>query len=157
MNDGRLTEKQRRFVDYYIQSGNAAEAARRAGYAKRHSNRIGAENLSKLDIATAIEERLKEMESERVATAQEALEHLTAVLRGEVQETIVTPSGKKFVVPVRESDRLRAAENLLKVYGAFKDKLDVKMSGADLFVATLEKISTKLEDNKRGDDMCSNG
>lgn len=152
-----MTERQSRFVDFYIQSANASDAARRAGYSKRTDYSIGERLLRNVEVQAAIKERLKEMESERVATTQEALEHLTAVLRGEVQETIVTPSGKKFVVPVRESDRLRAAENLLKVYGAFKDKLDVKMSGADLFVATLEKISTKLEDNKRGDDMCSNG
>ena len=152
-----MNERQSRFVDHYIATANASEAARKAGYSERTARVIGQENLTKPAVKAAIKERLKEMESERVATTQEALEHLTAVLRGEVQETIVTPSGKKFVVPVRESDRLRAAENLLKVFGAYKDKMEVKMSGADLFVSTLEKISTKLEDDKRGDDVCSNG
>lgn len=150
-----MNERQSRFVDHYIATANASEAARKAGYSERTARVIGQENLTKPAVKAAIKERLKEMESERIATAQEALEHLTEVLRGQAQEMIVTPSGKKFIVPVRESDRLRAAENLLKVYGAYKDKLDVKMSGADLFVATLEKISTKL--NKRGDDVCSNG
>lgn len=28
---GKLTEKQGRFIDFYIETGNAAEAARRAG------------------------------------------------------------------------------------------------------------------------------
>lgn len=32
---GKLTEKQRRFVDAYIETGNAAEAARRAGQPPR--------------------------------------------------------------------------------------------------------------------------
>lgn len=30
----KLTEKQKRFVDYYIETGNASEAARKAGYSK---------------------------------------------------------------------------------------------------------------------------
>lgn len=152
-----MNERQSRFVDHYIATANASEAARKAGYSERTARVIGQENLTKPAVQAAIKERLKEMESERVATTQEALEHLTAVLRGEVKETIVTPAGKKFVVPVRESDRLRAVENLLKVFGAYKDKMEVKMSGADLFVSTLEKISIQLEDDKRGDDVCSNG
>ena len=32
-----LTVKQRRFVDAYIETGNAAEAARRAGYKSRNA------------------------------------------------------------------------------------------------------------------------
>lgn len=44
----KLTEKQQRFVDYYIETGNASEAARKAGYSKCIANRIGTENLSLL-------------------------------------------------------------------------------------------------------------
>ncbi|MBR3746771.1 MAG: terminase small subunit [Selenomonadaceae bacterium] len=42
-----MNERQKRFVDFYIQTGNASEAARMAGYSKNIANRIGAENLSK--------------------------------------------------------------------------------------------------------------
>lgn len=44
----KLTEKQERFIDYFIEADNAAEAARKAGYSKRTANRIGLENLKKL-------------------------------------------------------------------------------------------------------------
>ena len=83
------------------------------------------------------------MESARVAETQEVLEHLTAVVRGEMTEEVVTNSGKKFVVTVSERDKLKAAEMLLKVHGAFKDKLDVKVDSSTLFVETLEKIWSK--------------
>lgn len=43
----KLTEKQERFIDYFIEADNAAEAARKAGYSKRTANRIGLENLKK--------------------------------------------------------------------------------------------------------------
>lgn len=32
---GKLTEKQKRFIDFYIETGNGAEAARRAGYSEK--------------------------------------------------------------------------------------------------------------------------
>lgn len=54
MTGTALTMKQQRFVDEFIVSGNAAEAARRAGYSERTARQIAAENLSKPDIKAAI-------------------------------------------------------------------------------------------------------
>lgn len=144
----KLTERQRRFVDYYIQTGNASEAARRAGYSVKTAYSIGEENLRKPEIRQAVERRLKELESHRIAETKEVLEHLTSVLRGEQTEEIVTPTGKKISTAVREMDKLRAAEYLLRVNGAFKEKLDVKVDGAQLFVQTMEKIWQKKDDSK---------
>lgn len=138
-----MTERQKRFVDFYIQTANASEAARLAGYSKRNANRIGAENLSKLDIAAAIKERLKGMEDERIIETEKILEHLSDVIRGKVEETLVTPSGKKFIVPVRENDRLRAAEMILKIRGLFRDKVDVKVDSMAQFISSLEKVWTE--------------
>ena len=86
----RLTPKQEAFIDYYIQTGNATEAARLAGYrAKRESTMrsIGAENLTKLD--AQIQARQKELASTRIADATEVLEYLTSVMRLEKTETVV--------------------------------------------------------------------
>lgn len=135
-----MNERQKRFVDYYVQTGNASEAARLAGYSKRIANRIGAENLSKPVIQREISRRLDELKTQRTADTQEILEHLTSVIRGEVSEEVVTNSGKKFVAKVTERDRLKAAEMLLKVQGAFRDKIDVKVDSSTLFVDTLQKV-----------------
>lgn len=143
-----MTERQKRFVDFFIQTANASEAARLAGYSKRNANRIGAENLSKLDIAAAIKERLDKMASERIAEAEESMIFLTRVMRGEFKEEVATPSGKKVTVQTPIAQRIKAAETLLKIQGMFKDKLDVKVGGAELFIQTLEKISNKIEDEK---------
>lgn len=141
-----MTEKQSRFVEHYLQTANASEAARQAGYSEKTAYSIGSENLRKPEVAAAIDERLKQMASERIANTEEVLSHLTSVLRGEVTETVVTQSGKSFVVPVSERDRLVAAEKLLRVSGAYRDKLDVKIDGGQLFIQTLEKISAELEE-----------
>ena len=78
----RLTPKQKAFAEYYIETGNATESARKAGYKGKNLNRIASENLSKLDIKSYIDEKMKELESKRIAKAEEVLEYLTRVLRG---------------------------------------------------------------------------
>lgn len=138
-----LTERQKRFVEYYLQTGNASEAARQAGYSKKVAYSIGEENLRKPAIKAAIEKRLKALDKKRIADTDEVLEHLTTVLRGREKETVVTASGKQFTVAVREQDRLKAAEMLLKVNGAFKEKVDVKVDASELFVKTLTEVWDK--------------
>ena len=121
----RLSEKQKRFIDYYIETLNASEAARRAGYSIKTANRIGQENLTKPVIKSAIEERLAQLESERIAGAEEVLKYLTAVMRGEeIEEQVVTVGtgqGESEVKIVKKKvspkDRIKAAELLGKRYG----------------------------------------
>lgn len=142
-----MTERQLRFVDYYVQTGNASDAARKAGYSARTAYSIGERLLRNVEVRAAIDARLKELESTRIAETQEILEHLTSVVRGNVTETVVTNSGKSFDVVVAEKDRLKAAEMLLKIHGAFREQLDVKVDSTQLFVQTLEKIWA--DDNDR--------
>lgn len=51
-----LTDKQQRFVDEYLIDLNATQAAIRAGYSEKTAKEIGSENLTKPNIAKAIEE-----------------------------------------------------------------------------------------------------
>ena len=53
----KLTAKQLRFCQEYMLDGNAADAARRAGYSRRTARSIGHENLTKPDIAAEIAAR----------------------------------------------------------------------------------------------------
>jgi len=56
----KLTERQSRFVDNYVDCGNGAEAARRAGYSEKADDEIAYENLRKPHIQAAITERMDE-------------------------------------------------------------------------------------------------
>ena len=49
--DVKLTPKQKLFAEYYIQSGNATEAAKKAGYSAKAARQIGTENLAKQSIS----------------------------------------------------------------------------------------------------------
>lgn len=131
----KLTEKQKRFADEYIISGNATQAAIKAGYSKKTANRIATENLSKLVIKNYIDERLAKLESKRIANAQEVLEYLTGVMRGDEKEEVMTEEGISYREP-SVKDKLKAAELLGKRHALFTEKQEISANVA----------STKLDD-----------
>lgn len=110
-----LTEKQKRFIDYYIQTGNASEACKLAGYKGKNHNTVGAQNFAKL--SKFIKVRLEEKDKERIASQDEVLEYLTRVMRGQEKD--------QFDLDASLQDRTRAAELLGKRYGTFVDKKEV--------------------------------
>ena len=130
----KLTEKQKRFADYYIETGNGAEAARLAGYKGKNLNNIASENLAKLGIKNYIDEKLTEMSSQRIASANEVMELLTSAARGELEEEVVVvesigdycSEAKIIKKQIGAKDRIKAAELLGKRYRLFTDKLEVK-------------------------------
>lgn len=111
----KLTEKQKRFIDYYVETANATESAKRAGYSSKTAKNIGAENLTKLNYF--IQERLQQLEDQRIASQDEVLQYLTKVMRGEEKD--------QFGLDASLQDRTKCAELLGKRYGAFKEKVDV--------------------------------
>lgn len=128
-----LTKKQKIFCDEYLIDLNATQAAIRAGYSKKNANRIGSENLSKLDIKNYIDERMAEKEKVLIADQNEVLKYLTSVLRGESQSTELVVEGtgdgyskaRTILKEPSEKDRLKAAELLGKRYGLYTDKIEM--------------------------------
>lgn len=131
-----LTPKQKAFCDYYIQSCNATESAIKAGYNKKTARQMGSMNLTKVDIKNYINERIKQLEDERIAKADEVLKYLTAALRGEIKEEVVVVEGEgdgcssartiKKEIGARE--RIKAAELLGKRYRLFADRVELEGS-----------------------------
>lgn len=132
-----LTIKQKRFIDFYIQSANASDAARKAGYSAKSARYVGLELLQKPNVQAAIATRLAELDSERTADTKEILEYLTMVMRGDAEEEVVVNvgTGKGFTradkvkAQVGAKDRLKAAEMLAKVHGMFISKSELEISG----------------------------
>ncbi len=128
-----MTNKQKRFVDEYLVDLNATQAAIRAGYSEKAARSIGQENLTKPDIKAYIDEQLKQLHSKTIATAEEVMEYLTSVLRGQSESEIVIVEGigdgfsnaRTMTKAPDEKERLKAAELLGKRYGLFKENLDV--------------------------------
>lgn len=106
MADEKLTPKQRRFCEEYLKSGNATDAAKKAGYKEKAAHSVGAENLRKPAISAYIKRRMGEQEAALVADANEVLQFYSAVMRGEVKD--------QFGIDASLSDRLKAADSLAK-------------------------------------------
>ena len=137
----KLTPKQKAFAEYYIETGNATEAARKAGYKGKNLNRIASGNLSKLDIKSYIDEKMKELESKRIAKAEEVLEYLTRVLRGEeTEQVVVVENTGDFMSEARlvdkelsAKDKIKAAALLGKRYRLFVDKVEADVNQTVVF------------------------
>ncbi len=124
-----VNAKQKRFCDEYLIDCNATQAAIRAGYSARTAYSIGVENLKKPELQAYITSELERLHTERTANAQEVLEYLTAVMRGQHTEQTLISIGdgvqKIGNIEVGAKDRLKAAELIGKRYGLFKEGLEV--------------------------------
>ena len=129
MSKQKLTVKQKAFADYYIELGNATQAAIKAGYSEKYANTNASKLLRNTAIAEYIAQRLAELESERIADADEVLQYLTAVMRGKHQEQtlIGRGMGEQAItkIDVSASQRIDAAKQLGKRYGLWTDKFDI--------------------------------
>ena len=155
----KLNEKQKRFCEEYLIDLNATQAAIRAGYSEKTAerasdwiNEAGQKKPSskyKPELREYIDELIESIRSERTADAQEVVEYLTSVMRGESEgEEIVLKGvgkGSQKIEWVRkrpsEKDKLKAAELLGKRFGMFSyggsderqiiEKLDEVLGGID--------------------------
>lgn len=137
----KLTERQKRAADFFIELGNKSQALLKAGYSKKSSSIF--ENPA---VKEYVEERLKLLDEERIASAREVMTYLTAVMRGEEKEQVVVIEGegdgvssaRNIEKSIPAKDRIKAAELLGKRFGIYTDK--IKMGG-DISVVIKEDIN----------------
>ena len=98
---------------------------------------------------------MKELESKRIAKAEEVLEYLTRVLRGEETEQVVVTENigdfmseaKVVDKEISAKDKIKAAELLGKRYRLFVDKVE-KDSNVNVNSTTkLDSILNQLKDD----------
>lgn len=125
----RLTKKQKRFADEYLIDCNATQAAIRTGYSEKTAYSQGQRMLKNVEVRGYIDAQLARLHSQRTADAQEVIEYLTAVMRGEHKEQVLRLIGEGVQViadiDVSAKERLKAAELLGKRHGLFTDKVNV--------------------------------
>ena len=135
----KISVKQQKFIDAYIELGNATEAAKRAGYKCRSAHAyesLGAENVRKLE--PFINARMKELKQAKTADLTEVLEFLTSVLRGEITEIVFNPiNGQQEEIRANVRSRVDAARELLKRYPGKLDEERQKL--------LLEKLRAEIK------------
>lgn len=109
----KLTPKQKKFCEWYIKTGNATEAAKKAGYSKKTAARMGSENLQKPVISAYIAERMGKQDAALVADADEVLRFYSSVMRGQEKD--------QFGLDASLTDRISAAKELMKRYSKADD------------------------------------
>ena len=130
-----MTEKQKRFCDEYLIDCNATRAYK-AVYQNVKSDETAKSAASRLltnvNVKKYIDDRMEELHNEKTADAQEVIEYLTSVLRGEsiAQEIVVEGTGdgcseaRTMEKAPSEKEKLKAEELLGKRYALFTDKIE---------------------------------
>lgn len=151
----KLTKNQQEFADNYIKSGNGSEAYRKAGY-KAKSDGVVRANASRLltnaNVKKYIDERMKQIASQKIMTATEAVELLTRIARGEEKETKVVATQLNISEVEVEADlktKISAVKEILKRYPN-----DDAMLKAQLRKANAE---AKIAESKAHDAGVSDG
>lgn len=106
-----MTQRQRAFCEAYLVSGNATEAAKRAGYSERTARSIGQRLLTFVDVRGYLGQRNREICAENTATVEEVRRFWSDTMRDE---------------SAKLADRLKASEMLARAYGAFLDRAEVQ-------------------------------
>lgn len=129
-----MSLKQQRFADEYIISGNATQAAIKAGYSPKYANTNAPKLLQNTTIKSYIDERLAQLASDKVATQEEVLTYLTSVMRGETQEQTLCSIGELgqevIDIDVGAKDRIKAAELLGKRFRMWTEKVETDITQA---------------------------
>lgn len=149
----KLSAMQKRFVDEYIICGNATRAAVAAGYSPNTAGKLAHKNLGKPQVKEYLEKRLRDAQSKKTATAQEIMEYLTSVMRGESRSEEIVVEGlgdgvseaRAFDKAPSERDRIQAAALLAKRFGLNMTEMEFR---ARLECLQLENEKLRLANEK---------
>lgn len=141
----KLTEKQQRFADEYIRTGNITQSYMVAyPHIKKENSAAtsGSRLLRNAKVKTYIDERLEKLKKESIAEQDEILQYLTSVMRGEIKdERLMVVGDGDFGSEVERHEtraeivaRTKAAELLGKRYVMWTDKQQVDVEGLVTFI-----------------------
>lgn len=144
-----LNIRREKFVKEYVADGNAARAARAAGYAARHASDRGRKLLRDPDVAAAVDKARAEIMAKLSINAEQVLRELgriafadmrkifdaegnllhprfmdddTAAAIAEVE--VSKKAGGEAVHKVKRIDKKGALDSLARALGLFRDKLE---------------------------------
>lgn len=161
--EGKLTRKQRRFVEEYCADFNGTQAAVRAGYSRRTARSIGSENLAKPDVAAAILERLDELSM----SAAEATKRLTDWGRGTVEPFLTADVGGGITIDLSSDDaqanlhlirKVKQTERILLGDGddgtrVLERRMEIELHDAKDAVVQIARIRGVLRDRVENIDV----
>ena len=110
---GKLNPRQKRFAEYYAQSGNITQSAAKAGYSENYANGRAYELLENVGVSDYIRELTEKAKDERIMSARDRQVMLSEIARDEENEP---------------ADRIRAVDTLNKMTGEYLSRVEVSGS-----------------------------
>lgn len=130
-----MNERQRRFADEYIKTGNGYQSAIKAGYSENYANNRIAELLGNVGIKEYINKQMQELHKSNIMDATEALYILSEIARGNRDEEvlILNPTTGKVERHTKKADNatvIKAITEILKRYPTAKqaEKLELELA-----------------------------
>ncbi len=106
----KLTERQKKFAEYYSQCGNATESYIKAGYSEKLANTHASKLLQNATIQRYVQELTEKSKNARVLTAIQRQEILSDIARNEENYP---------------SDRIKSIDTLNKMTGEYLQKVAI--------------------------------
>lgn len=136
MTKSKMTPKEKKFADEWLIDCNGTRAYMAAYPNVKNSKSAGVlanKLLAKASVRQYVDEKLAELSSKKIASAQEVMEYLTSVLRGKSSAEIVVVEGtgggcseaRAVQKKPDEKEKLKAAELLGKRYGLYTENVNV--------------------------------
>ena len=120
-----LNARQKKFSEYYVQSGNAAESAVKAGYSAKYANTNASKLLQNTTIANYIRELSEKLKDERIMTAKDRQVLLSDIARDDENEP---------------NDRIKAVDTLNKMTGEYTVKVDAKVEQSEKLADVFKQL-----------------
>ncbi len=112
----KLNARQKKFAEYYVQSGNTVQSAIKAGYSENYANARAYELLEKVGVSEYIKELAEKAKDERILTAKDRQVMLSDIARDDGNEP---------------SDRIKAVDTLNKMTGEYTVRVDAKVEQSE--------------------------
>lgn len=144
-----MNERQRRFADEYIKTGNIEQSAKKAGYSETYARSQSHKLLANVGIKSYIEEQMNELHKLNIMDATEALSILSEIARGKRDEEvlILNPVSGKVERHTKKADNatvIKAITEILKRYPTAKQSEKLELE--------IEKLKSQLIDTQVEDD-----
>lgn len=121
----KLNARQRKFAEYYVQSGNTVQSAIKAGYSPQYANALAYKLLENIGVSEYIRELSEKLKDERIMTAKDRQVLLSDIARDDENEP---------------SDRIKAVDTLNKMTGEYTVKVDAKVEQSEKLADVFKQL-----------------
>ena len=108
-----MNERQKRFAEFYAQSGNTVQSAIKAGYTSDYANKLAYKLLENIGVKEYIQKLTAKEQKKRILTAAERQAILTDIAMNEEE---------------KPQDRIKAIDTLNKMTGEYITKIEGSVS-----------------------------